>query len=300
MGEEIEAPDEPKPKPFFAIEEEPKEVQPQQPPLSGVVMGQVSPQSAPAQPSQYVAPQSSLEGSQLSGQVNTFTHGGQQFAQLQPQKVGFRWPQFLLGMVVPWIVIFGTSFLSAMLEGGYDDEWDSFYRYESYSLTPDDDGWFVQSVPTADGESIDYISGCCFENNTTTAELRLHWGFNNPGTRTIIEEYQRDDGRYEEQIIGNYTEANQTLWFKSSQFTAEQIYMEVSYHDYDAEEEYWQNNQDYGEMLFCLLPFAYIVGVVTAFVRGNNALGIGLLCAIPASVLFLPLLFVLALLAFGF
>ena len=76
--------------------------------------------------------------------------------------------------------------------------------------------------------------------------------------------------------------------------------MEVRYHDYDAEEEYWQNNQDYGEMLFCLLPFAYIVGVVTAFVRGNNALGIGLLCAIPASVLFLPLLFVLALLAFGF
>lgn len=304
MGEEIGAPDEPKAKPFFAIEEEPKEVQPQQPPLSGMVMGQVSTQSTPVSATQFVAPQSSLGTPQLSGQVNTFTHGGQQFTQLQPQKVGFRWPQFLLGVVIPWIVIFGASFLSAMLEDGYDDEWDSFYRYESYSIVPDDDGWFVQSVSINEGERMEYGSGCCLENNTTTANVWINWGFGYTGMYegpVILEEYQNESSsRYEETVIGEYTEANQTLWFKSSQFSAEQITIDVDFYDYEAAEEYWQNNQDFGETLFCLLPFVYIVGLVVAFARGNSALGIGLLCAIPASILFLPLLFVLALLAFGF
>jgi hypothetical protein len=306
MGEEIGAPDEPKAKPFFAIEEEPKEVQPQQPPLSGAVMGQVSPQSTPVSATQFVAPQSSLGTPQLSGQVNTFTHGGQQFTQLQPQKVGFRWPQFLLGIVIPWIVIFGASFLSAILQDDYD-EWYDFSRSESYSIVPDDDGWFVQSVSINDGESFAYGGGCCLENNTTSARVWINSGVGYTGEvegLVIVEEYQNEtSSRYEEQVIGEYTGANQTLWFKSSQFSAEQISLDVNFYDYDAEEEYWQNvdqNQDIGEMVFCFLPFAYVVGLVVAFARGNSALGIGLLCAIPASILFLPLLFVLALLAFGF
>ena len=304
MGEEIGAPDEPKAKPFFAIEEEPKEVQPQQTPLSGMVMGQVSTQTTSEQPAQFGATQSSPGGPQLSGQVNTFTHGGQQFTQLQPQKVGFRWPQFLLGVIVPWIVIFGVSFLSAILQDDYNDEWDNFYRYESYSIVPDDDGWFVQSVSINDGERIEYGSGCCLENNTTTANVWINWGFGYTGMYegpVIVEEYQNESSsRYEEQVIGEYTEANQTLWFKSSQFSAEQITIEVTIYELDAAEEYWQSNQDIGEMAFCILPFAYVIGLIAAFARGNNALGIGLLCAIPASVIFFPLFFFLALMAFGF
>ena len=300
MGEEIGAPDEPKAKPFFAIEEEPKEVQPQQTPLSGMVMGQVSTQSAPAQPSQVGATQSSPGGPQLSGQVNTFTHGGQQFTQLQPQKVGFRWPQFLLGVIVPWIVIFSTTFLSAFLEDSNNDTWDSFYRTESYSITPDDDGWFVQSVSFSAGENIDWIRGCCLENNTTSADVHMASQYTYYENVPIVEAYQNESYYNDENIIGNYTRANQTLWFKSSQFNAEEINISVQFHDYDAEEEYWQNNQDVGASLFCILPFAYVIGLIAAFVKGNKALGVGLLCAIPAAVLFVPLLFFLALLAFGF
>ena len=141
------------------------------------------------------------------------------------------------------------------------------------------------------------------ENNTTTAGLVVGnpWGDDAPGTQMIFETYQNEsNGRYEERVIGNYTKANQTLWFKSSQFTTEEITIEIEVRDYEAEEEYYQSNQDFGEMLFCLLPFVYIVGLIAAFAKGNNALGIGLLCAIPAAVIFFPLFFFLALMAFGF
>lgn len=303
MNDEDGTPATPKEKPFFAIEQEPSEGSSEQTPLSGMVMGQVSSQSTPVAATQFGATQSSLGAAQLSGQVNTFAHGGQQFAQLQPQKVGFRWPQFLLGVIVPWVVIFSTTFLSAFLQDDYGDNWQDFYRYETYSMTPDSDGWFVQSVQTNGGEEIAWMDGCCFENNTTTAGVVVGnpWGDSAPGTQMIFETYQNEsNGRYEERAIGNYTKANQTLWFKSSQFTAEQITVEIEVRDYEAEEEYYQSNQDFGETLFCLLPFVYIVGLIAAFVKGNNALGIGLLCAIPAAVIFFPLLFFLALLAFGF
>lgn len=290
-------------KPFFDIEQDSSESASQQPPLSGMVMGQVAAQPPPQAASHFGAAQSSLGAPQLSGQVNTFAHGGQQFAQLQPQKVGFRWPQFLLGVILPWVVIFSTTFLSAFLQDGYDDDWDDFYRYETYSMTPDSDGWFVQSVQLNGREEIAWMNGCCLENNTTTAGLGVGdpYGSQNPWEQMIYESYQNESsGRYEERVIGNYTKANQTLWFKSSQFTAEEITIEIEVRDREAEEEYYQSNQDFGEMLFCLLPFVYIVGLIAAFAKGNNALGIGLLCAIPAAVIFFPLFFFLALMAFGF
>jgi len=52
--------------------------------------------------------------------------------------------------------------------------------------------------------------------------------------------------------------------------------------------------------LFCGLgPIAYVAGLITAFSRGNKALGYGLLCAVPL-ISMAPLLFVLLLIMFGF
>ena len=303
MNDEGGASDGPKEKPFFDIEEERSDSTPQQPPLSGMVMGQVSNQPAPQAASHFGAAQSSLGAPQLSGQVNTFAHGGQQFAQLQPPKTGFRWGQFLLGITVPWLVIFGSTLLTAFLEDDYNDEWEDFYRYETYSMTADSDGWFVQSVAVSEGEQLEYVYGCCFTDSTTTAEIFSTWGYDYgyDDDTVIVEVYENQSAnQYEENVIGNYTRANQTIWFKLSQIEAEEISIEVSIYDYEASEESYQGNQGFGEMLFCLLPFAYIGGLIAAFVKGNNALGIGLLSAIPAALIFFPLLFVLLLLAFGF
>ena len=291
-------------KPFFDIEQDSSESASQQPPLSGMVMGQVAAQPPPQAASHFGAAQSSLGAPQLSGQVNTFAHGGQQFAELQPQKAGFRWPQFLLGMVVPWIVIIGSTFLTVFLEDDYNDEWDQFYRNETYSVTADSDGWFVQSVSISEGEQLDRVSGCCFDDSATTAEIYSTWGgyyeTRDPDP-VIVEVYEnQSSNQYEENVIGNYTRANQTIWFKLSQLEAEEISIDVSIYDLEGSEKSYNANQNFGEMLFCLLPFAYIIGLVTAFVKGNNALGIGLLCAIPAALVFFPFLFVLLLLAFGF
>lgn len=303
MNDEGGASDRPKEKPFFDIEQERSDSTSQQPPLSGMVMGQVSDQPAPQATSHFGAAQSSLGAPQLSGHVNTFAHGGQQFAQLQPPKTGFRWGQFLLGMVVPWIVIIGSTLLTAFLEDDYNDEWEDFNRYETYSMTADSDGWFVQSIPISEGEGLERVSSCCFTDSTTTAEISSIWGYDYEydDDTVIVEVYENQSAnQYEENVIGNYTRANQTIWFKLSQIEAEEISIEVNIYDYEGSEEYYQNNQGFGEMLFCLLPFAYVFGVIAAFVKGNNALGIGLLSAIPAATIFFPLLFVLLLFAFGF
>ena len=116
-----------------------------------------------------------------------------------------------------------------------------------------------------------------------------------------MEEYvDASTNNYEENDIGAYSSQNQTFWFKSSKFTAEEIIIEVRFYDYGADEEYYSNGQNSMDMLFCSLPIVYVVGLVAALVKGKNALGIGLLCAIPAAILFMPLLFVLLLLMFGF
>jgi hypothetical protein len=286
-------------KPFFAIDESTiAEDHSTPPPPSGMVMGQVASQAPTQSTTQFTPTQSSLAPNQLTGQVNTLSYGGQQFAQIQPQKVGFRWGQFLLGITVPWLVIFGTTFLSGLFFDNQD--YPNFSRIESYAISPDEDGWFVQTVSMNNGESMDYLSGCCLEDNTTEATIRLSWYYDGQ-SRPIVEEYvDASTNNYEENDIGAYSPQNQTFWFKSSQFTAEEITIEVRFFDYEADEEYYSNGQNSMDMLFCSLPIVYVVGLVAAFVKGKNALGIGLLCAIPAAILFMPLLFVLLLLMFGF
>lgn len=285
-------------KPFFAIDEGAiAEDQSNAPPPSGMVMGEVASQAPTQSTTQFTPPQSSLAPNQLTGQVNTLSYGGQQFAQIQPQKVGFRWGQFLLGIIVPWIVIFGTTFLSGLFLDNQD--FPDFSRNESYAISPDEDGWFVQTVTINNSESLEYLVGCCLEDNTTEANIELSWY--DGQSRPIIEQYvNASTNNYEENNIGAYSSQNQTFWFKSSKFTAEEIIIEVRFYDYGADEEYYSNNQNTGDILFCSLPIFYVIGLVVAFVKGKNALGIGLLCAIPAAVLFMPLMFVLLLLMFGF
>jgi hypothetical protein len=53
-------------------------------------------------------------------------------------------------------------------------------------------------------------------------------------------------------------------------------------------------------LFFCGGPIMFIVATITAFVKGNKGLGIGLLCSIPLSFIMGPVLFVLLLLMFGF
>ncbi|MDB2335092.1 hypothetical protein N9V31_00010 [Candidatus Poseidonia alphae] len=300
MNDEDGAPTTPKEKPFFDIEHEPSESALQQPPPSGIVMGQVAAQPASEPTSQIGATQSSLGAPQLSGQVNAFTHGGQQFAQIQPQNVGFRWGQFFLGFIVPWGVLIASVFLVALIEESND--YDQFIDFQTYSMTPNEDGWFVQSISVSSGENLDWIYGCCLNESDGRLGIQSVRDYNGmPGDMSIGEEYfNESSGYYDSAIIGNYTLQNQTLWFKPSQSNVERLTVEVQIHDHEGEEKYWQNEQDYGETVFCLLPFIYIGSVVAAFVRGNKALGIGLLSAIPGAIIFFPLLFFLLLISFGF
>ena len=64
-------------------------------------------------------------------------------------------------------------------------------------------------------------------------------------------------------------------------------------------ETLYEDSMHFSDVGFCLLPLAIVAATVVAFVRGNRALGFGMLTSIGLMI-FLPFLFVfLVILAFS-
>ena len=243
---------------------------------------------------------------QLTGNVATMDGMFTFPAPVKATKEGFRWGQFFLGLFLPWVVLFAFSLVVEAMEPDWEDMPD-FSRAEDVLLTPGEDGWYALTINKTAEESFHFHFG--FEiDSETSANIDVHydrrdvdWEGNGKVRQTNYTRYDAD-----ETVIGEYTLENQTLWFQLDNASAEEHLAFLYITDYEAMEAWelengWGDTDAIASTLFCGFgPIAYIAGLITAFSRGNKALGYGLLCAVPLAVVMGPALVILLLIMFGF
>jgi hypothetical protein len=265
------------------------------PPMAPIQVGELGGSSA----------QGTAPASQLTGEVNHL----QGMFQLQPTtevaKETFRWGQFFIGLFAPHTVFFVLAIVASVMGSGGEDMPD-FYRYDDVSLSPDGEGWYNFTVEKSPAESVNFdidLGASYPEYRSVVMYYWIDdgdWGDNGSVYETS---YDSTNGDYSETEIGEYTYANQTVWFKLDGSDVQTYNVTIVFHDLAAEEAWWDENggaEDvFSFLLFCGMPVAFVIGTVAAFVRGNRALGIGLLSAIPASFIFLPAMAILLLIMFG-
>ena len=232
--------------------------------------------------------------SQLTGDINTMTGQGM-FAAPMPvpeAKAGFRWGQFFIGLVAPLVILLVAAVATAALEPDYDD----FWRYESVELSGQNgtvfehqaspsSGEFTQNIYAEFSDEGEYYRISCYVDYYAYIE----------GTSEESLVIQLSPETYSEAQIGSFFPSNQTLWFSLSDASADSLQIEIEY----VKETLYEDSMHFSDVVFCLLPLAIIAGTVVAFVRGNRALGFGMLTSIGLMI-FLPFLFVfLVILAFS-
>ena len=312
--EESSATSDPPKKPFFAIDAEdlgdsttssaPSTSLPPAPVMMGTLSGAATPSETHAQ--ENMNPWGSATP-QMTGNVAEINGMFPLQVPAEAVKSAFRWGQFFLGLFLPWMVFIGVVIVGGSLDETQDQHPD-FSRSVSVSMEPDENGWYVQSVDRTQGESMDFYFDSEYINDTAWTSVYcwyhpydVEWQNNGK----VVEESYSPGSRSAQEVIGEYTESNQTVWFKTNESTAPTTHdVEIFYYDEVASDAYWEEQYSNLDMvdsfLFCGGPLLFIVGTIAAFVKGNKGLGIGLLCSIPMSVIMLPLMFVLLLLMYGF
>lgn len=224
---------------------------------------------------------------QLTGDINAMPGQGMFAApMLVPEaKKKFRWGQFFIGLVAPPLILFLVSVGMGTLEPEYDD----FWRYETVALTGQDGTVFEHQVSPASDEFTQHIfAEFRDQGKNYVISCDATYYSNGAGTSeefSVIQYAQEDDFVVE---IGSFYSSNQTLWFSLWNASAEILEVEIEYVD----EEFYVGGTGFYEGAFCLLPLAFIVGAVAAFVRGNRGLGFGMFTSLVLMAL-LPFLFFL-------
>jgi len=243
---------------------------------------------------------------QLTGNVATMDGMFTFPAPVEATKEGFRWGQFFLGLLLPWVALF----LFSVVAEAFEPDWDSmpdYSRVEDVLLAPGEDGWYALTINKTSEESFNLDFGFDIDSETWANvavyydPLDEDWEGNGQVRQTNY-----SDDAYDETVVGEYTPENQTVWFRLHNDSAGEHLAFLYITDYEAIEA-WEieNGGGVGDAiastLFCGLgPIAYITGLTTAFSRGNKALGYGLLCAVPLAVVMGPALVILLLIMFGF
>ena len=221
-------------------------------------------------------------------------------------KEGFRWGQFFLGLFLPWLVLLLFSVVAEAFEPDWESRQD-YSRAEDVVLTPGEDGWYAHVINKTTEESFSLDFGFEIDSKTWSNIAVYYDPFDEDWERNgqVRQTNYSDDG-YDETVVGEYTPENQTVWFRLDNDSTEEHLAFLYITDYEAMEA-WEieNGGGVGDAiastLFCGLgPIAYIAGLITAFSRGNKALGYGLLCAVPLAVVMGPALVILLLIMFGF
>lgn len=300
-------------KPFFAIDVEDlgdstaPSVSPTSPPLAPMMMGTLAGAATPSEP-QVQENMNPWGGAttQMTGDVASINGMFPLQVPAEAVKSAFRWGQFFLGLFLPWVVFIGTVIIAGSLDG--NQPYPDFERSVSVSIEPNENGYYVQSVDRIQGETMDFQFDVAF-NDTAWTNVYCWYHPNDAGymerNGKVVEESNSPGSRSVQEVIGEYTESNQTVWFKINESHMPSTYdFNIYYFDEVANEAYWDEQYSSVSMLetlfFCGGPLLFIVSTIGAFVKGNKGLGIGLLCSIPMSFVMLPLLFVLLLLMFGF
>jgi len=281
--------------------------QPPQPMMLGT-LGNPTPASAPhpgASSSMSTAAEGEMKANpwgaptpKLTGDINVMNEQGMFVMPAadpqQPER--FRWGQFFAGLFLPFIVLFVFGVGFAAFEPEYEDPW----RYETVELNGQNGTTFQhQLTPTSD-EFFQYMwTEVVHEGEyyrvSCLAELYSYNEDDNQNSGGDIPVYQMSEETYSEVEIGSYFSSNQTLWFSLSNISADRLTVEIEYVD----EEIYEDVGGLSDGVFCLLPLAFVVGTIVAFVRGNRAFGFGMLTSLSLMVI-LPFLFVfLLILAFS-
>jgi hypothetical protein len=243
--------------------------------------------------------------SALSGEVASFNGMFQLQPTLDEPKQAFRWGQYFLGMFAPYLVFFLLITVAEITDGA-GEEMPDFFRTEEATLVPDNDGWYNSTVVWYPQESVYFH----VDLNATEPEYRGvsmdYWagGDDWEGNGFVFKNsYDASNGDFSEVEVGEFTPSNQTIWFKLDGSDIKTYDVTFFFHDRVAEEAWWDEHggpeEIFGFILFCGMPVAFVGSTVAAFVRGNKSLGFGLLSSIPAGLIMLPVMAVLALVLFG-
>jgi len=242
---------------------------------------------------------------QLTGNVATVDGMFTFPAPVEATKEGFRWGQFFIGLIAPHTIFFLLAII-ASLPGQGGEEMPDFYRFEDVSLSPDSEGWYNVTVEKSLAESVNIDIDLESTHPEYRSVVMNYWAddVDWEGNGLVFEtSYNSSNGDYSETDIGEFTYANQTLWFKLEGPEAQTYNVTLAFHDLAAEEAWWDEHggaeEVFSFILFCGMPVAFVIGTIAAFVRGNRALGIGLLSSIPAAFIFLPVMAILLLIMFG-
>jgi hypothetical protein len=279
-------------KPFFAIDAEDlaNASTASSPPPTPMVMGTLGGDSTNSTPQEANPWGGSTP--QLSG--NVMASSGQQMFTVPgvSQKERFRWGQFFIGLATP----FAVFIIVAMIGNAVDPSWDDAYRFEVITVESQDGVNFEYQLQPESDEVFNYFT-TGFDDEESYVYISC-WGEPFEDEQNNIVVTQQTDYR-REVSIGQYYPSNQTIAFTLSEGSADRLDFAIEYVDADLEDKE-ERATTYFDTVFCLLPLGFIVATGTSFVKGNRALGYGLLTSLFLGVVGGPLLFLLVLLlAFG-
>ena len=279
----------PQPRAFFDLQDDAKpEVSPTPPPES-VSLGWLDPtppSTNQAMPGGAGAPP---QGSAFfTGEVASMSGGALPFDPVAVKERP-RWGRFFLGMFGPWLVVI----LLTLVTGFSTTNWDDFSAYETLEGSGDSNGTVtLQLSPPSAVHQVDFYYYDWEERVEISMYYSPYYGDDGPTMPVRNNDWEE---------IGTYDTQTGELSFTHPSFVNSTVTtFDVGYFDQAG----YNDANDGGEVVAfvgtCCFPLAYIGGTIAAFVRGEKHLAWGLVSAIPAGLVMVPVLFVGALLLWGF
>lgn len=221
---------------------------------------------------------------QLTGAINQVQGQGMFAVPAPNEEKGFRWGQFFIGVGAPLFVFIVIGLIGAALE----PSWDDAYRFEEPILSSEDGSYFQHQLELSDNEYVTVFSAY-FEDDGDSIYLNSGWADDDEDDGRAFTIYQDSPDRFV--AIGQYYPSNQTLSFTLSETSTDRLECFVEYTDVDFEEQQ-ERATDFINAMLCFAPLAFIIGTIAAFVKGNRALGYGLITSLFVGFVVLPVLFI--------
>ena len=279
----------PQPRAFFDLQDDAKtEVSPTSPPES-VSLGWLDPTPPSAHQAMHGGAGAPPQGSAFfTGEVASMSGGALPFDPVAVKERP-RWGRFFLGMFGPWLVVL----LMTLATGFSSTDWEDFEAHESLSASGDSNGTVtLQLSPPSARHEVNF-NHYDWDNGV---DIYMYYSpyYGDEGASTVPVRDNRNE-------VGTYDTQTGVLSFTHPQFVNSSVTtFDVWYYDQGG----YNDANDGGEVVAfvgtCCLPIAYIGGTIAAFVRGEKHLAWGLVSAIPAGLVMVPVLFAGALLLWGF
>ena len=279
----------PQPRAFFDLQDDAKtEVSPTSPPES-VSLGWLDPTPPSAHQAMPGGAGAPPQGSAFfTGEVASMSGGALPFDPVAVKERP-RWGRFFLGMFGPWLAVL----LMTLATGFSSTDWEDFEAHESLSASGDSNGTVtLQLSPPSARHEVNF-NHYDWDNGV---DIYMYYSpyYGDEGASTVPVRDNRNE-------VGTYDTQTGVLSFTHPQFVNSSVTtFDVWYYDQGG----YNDANDGGEVVAfvgtCCLPIAYIGGTIAAFVRGEKHLAWGLVSAIPAGLVMVPVLFVGALLLWGF